>query len=79
MTNHLEVADLMAENSRLRAALEVVAETANYLCGGEGVVGDLEKIARAALSVCGDPQCRDPNCTYGKGSQRCQKCGHPTN
>ena len=34
----------------LEVALEVIAETANYLGNGEGVVGDLEKIARAALA-----------------------------
>jgi len=33
----------------LEVALEVIAETANYLGNGEGVVAALEKIARAAL------------------------------
>lgn len=26
---------------------------------------------------CGDPNCKDPNCTYGKGKPRCQSCGDP--
>jgi hypothetical protein len=34
----------------LEAALQIIAETANYLADGNGVVGDLEKIARAALA-----------------------------
>jgi hypothetical protein len=34
----------------LEAALQIIAETANYLGNGTGVVGDLEKIARAALA-----------------------------
>jgi hypothetical protein len=28
-------------------------------------------------SGCGDPGCKDPNCTYGKGKPRCQNCGDP--
>jgi hypothetical protein len=35
---------------KLEEALQIIAETANYLGNGTGVVGDLEKIARAALA-----------------------------
>lgn len=45
----IEILAVRKENAKLRAALEIIAETANYLGSGHGVVGDLEKIARAAL------------------------------
>jgi hypothetical protein len=55
MNHELEdVEGLLREQAKrieaLEVALEVIAETANYLGNGEGVVGDLEKIARAALA-----------------------------
>lgn len=60
---------------------------------GDAVVGNtsvhhdvvVRLIYRAIVAVadtstdrgCGDPSCKDPNCTYGKGKPRCQRCGDP--
>ena len=37
----------------------------------------LGRVTPAKNTGCGALFCEDPNCTYGKGKPRCQKCGDP--
>ena len=49
MTNHLEVADLMAENERLREALKAIDRLASRHV--KGAIGMAQRIARIALET----------------------------